>query len=154
MRKLLPALLFLLPGVLGAQAATYTYIDQKGGYSNTNGWVYAASLPKLGSNFRVRIPMGQRGTYPPVLHSYLLLGLKNPNFNFPSLGGYLYSSADVRVWKAGFLPQPGQFPIWTTIPNWSQLLGLNFYQQNLQVEVWATKTIITLSKGGHGVIGR
>ena len=34
MRRLLPALLFLLPGVLGAQAATYTYINQKAPYKN------------------------------------------------------------------------------------------------------------------------
>ena len=65
MRSLLPALLFLLPGVLGAQAATYNYINQKAPYTNPAGspwspwtgeWLTAISLPRIGTTFSVRIP--------------------------------------------------------------------------------------------------
>jgi hypothetical protein len=148
MRRLLPALLFLLPGVLGAQAATYTYINQKAPYKNPRAaMLKALNLPKIGTTFKVQVPGGLRS-----LTYALATGVSNPSIRFDVLGGYLFTSAELVV---GVPTGPKLVTISLAIPNSSQLLGVKFYQQVLEVsKIYLPWTLNTLSRGGVGVIGK
>ena len=152
MRRLLPALLFLLPGVLGAQAATYKYINQSANPSPP--WLTALNLPKVGTTFTVQVRGHSRR-----VSSWLAVGAKNPNVVIPTLGGVLFTSAEFVVrtplssTSSGW---PGMATVSFAIPNSSQLLGATFYQQVLNSGFYQFGWGWTyrLSRGGVGVIGK
>ncbi len=142
MRWLLPALLFLIPGVLGAQAASHTYIDQKAPYKNPNPPILTAlNLPKIGTAFKVQV-----GSFIPG-NCVLAFGVSNPNISVPSLRGFLFTSAEIIVPAWGSVSFP--------IPNSTAWLGVKFYQQAHCVECGIIScSAVPLSRGGVGVIGR
>jgi hypothetical protein len=148
--------LVLLPGVLDAQAASYTYIDQKAPYSNPGGsnpWLTALTLPKIGTAFKVQVPGTWCCSVPTVGAQYSLgIGVSNPKLNTPFLKGFLYTSAEILIptrWA-------GTSPWWQTlsfpIPNDSQLLGVKIYMQVLGRGI--TGGVIGLSRGGVATIGK
>jgi uncharacterized membrane protein YjjB (DUF3815 family) len=156
MRRLLPALLFLLPGVLGAQAASYTYINQKAPYKNpswpSGPWLTALNLPKIGTTFKVQVPASMASTF----YFTLAFGVRNPNTpigGFSRGWGYLYSSAEILVSTPR--ASTAMVTLSFAIPNSSQLLGARFYQQVVG-DYWLSNSNIwtTLSRGGVGVIGK
>ena len=132
MRRLLPALLFLLPGAVAAQAASYTYINQKTPYLNPRPpWLTALNLPKVGTTFKVQVRGHSRR-----VQSWLAVGVKNPNVAIPAWGGVLFTSTEYYLLTPLSPGGPGGFsPKMVTvsfaIPNSSQLLGATFYQQVL-----------------------
>lgn len=159
------ALLSTMP--LCAQAASYTYIEQKAPYSNCGSGLAALNLPKVGTTFKVQFRMsytlgGGTGPWDPYTRFdvYPFLGVSNPNVPIPALGGYLFTSADI------FLPWiTGTNAPYTTmslpIPNSPQLVGVRFYQQALCVRTsfeqpwWPFgPSTYGLSRGGVGVIGK
>ena len=156
MRRLLPAFLFLLPCVLGAQAASYTYIKQKapwaGNVSNPE-VPNAVNLPRIGTTFKVEVFHSFTTSSVRVL-SVLATGATNPNTRVDWLRGWLYTSAEVVTvipLSRSVCCATVSFPI----PNSSALLGVHFYQQvYLQIQPTGRSTIPWLSRGGHGVIGR
>ena len=159
MRRLLPALLFLLPGVLDAQAASYTYIQQKPPYFGRSSWSpdqpLALNLPRIGNTFNVQVWNSWSLSSVSVL-SVLATGVTNPNIRADWLHGWLYTSAEVVT----ILPPSRTTTCCATvsfpIPNSSGLLGVHFYQQvYLQIfSLNGARTFWMLSRGGHGVIGR
>ena len=154
------ALMFAMP--LAAQAASYTYINQKAPYKNPH-WngpmLTALNLPKIGTTFKVRVPNEPRwcGEDPDTSY-YLAFGAKNPNLLIPGMGGFLFTTAEIVV------PAPkSNTQLWVTmsfnIPNSPRLLGVRFYQQVFRVqEFWGWSeypdTFFRLSCGGVGVIGK
>ncbi len=154
-------LLFAMP--LSAQAASYTYINQKAPYKNPNPPLLTAlNLPKVGTTFKVQVPNGGNTctgwclTGCSQVNYYLAIGVRNPNVPIPALGGFLFTSAEVVMpvpW--GPTPQQGTVTMSFPIPNSQELLGVRFYQQVLR-EVWSFWWYepLTLSRGGHGVIGK
>lgn len=153
MRRLIPALLFLLPSVLGAQAASFTYINQKAPYKNPSpAMLTALNLPKVGTTFKVKVPASYRLGTDYVFYS-LAFGARNPDIPHAVLGGYLFSSAEIILQSPWGRPRSTatmSFPI----PNSSQLLGLKFYQQVLRVVCVVNTCSNGLSRGGVGVIGK
>ncbi len=157
MRSLLPALLFLLPGVVVAQTtASYTYIQQKPPH-NQSTWSpdqpLALNLPRIGTTFKVEVFHSFTTSSVRVL-SVLATGATNPNTRVDWLRGWLYTSAEVVTvipLSRSVCCATVSFPI----PNSSALLGVHFYQQvYLQIQPTGRSTIPWLSRGGHGVIGR
>jgi hypothetical protein len=152
MRRLLLALLILLPCSVEAQTASYTYINQKAPYGNpANPWLKALGLPKIGTTFQVRVPGSNLTTTQGEDH-WLAFGVRNPNFLI-SEPGFLYSSAEIvlRTPKGkAFVTM--SFPI----PNSVQLLGSKFYQQVLQQSSCrpSCRQVFSFSRGGVGTIGK
>ena len=157
MRTMVLAFTFLLPGVVDAQQASYTYINQKAPDKNWNSpGLTALSLPRIGTTFKIQVPASNI----PFTPSYLGLGLNNPNVPVPALGGYLFTSADV-VMLTPPAPIAGMTTMSFPIPNSPQLVGVRFYQQVLQIyySPWSTHSPYShqfrfLSRGGVGVIGK
>ena len=159
-------LMFAMP--LAAQVVSYTYIDQKAPYKNS-GMLTALNLPKVGTTFKVQVPLSGRSSvcwwahcpYPdPYIYSlsYLAIGVRNPNVTIPALGGFLFTSADIVLLAPwGPIAQQGTVTMSFPIPNSQALLGVKFYQQVL-VDVtypWARSAhFYSLSRGGVGVIGK
>jgi len=162
-------LMFAMP--VSAQAASYTYINQKAPYQNAglgfpSPMLTALNLPKIGTTFQVQVPgncsfsmcLGFGSSCEqqiPVTFQYVLaFGVSNPNVPVAMLGGFLYSSAEVRV------PAPYTFSPWGfvkmsfPIPNSPQLVGVRFYQQVLGMTYSYGPPRYALSRGGHGVIGK
>jgi hypothetical protein len=154
MKALALSVSFLLPGVVAAQAASYTYIDQKAPYKNPSpAMLTALNLPKVGTTFKVRVPPPWASKSTPCSASYLLaFGIRNPGISSRNLGGYIFSSAEVVI------PTPqgtGMVTMSFPIPNSSQLLGVKFFQQVLEVGNWCNGPFpATLGRGGVGVIGK
>ena len=161
MKPLALALSLLLPGVVAAQAATYTYINQKTPHKNPS-WAMltALNLPKLGTTFKVQVPYThQQGqwAHDPIAFYSLAIGVSNPNLRIPS-AGWLFTSAEVVIWSPW---RPIGSTYYNTlsfaIPNSAQLLGTKFYQQVLVTILlqrppygWSEG----LSRGGIGTIGK
>lgn len=85
----------------------------------------------------------------------LAFGVSNPNVPIPTWGGFLYSSAEVRV-PAPYTSSPGGFVRMSfPIPNSPQLVGVRFHQQVLGMTYsgYGPPTY-ALSRGGVGVIGK
>ena len=158
MRILALALTLLLPGVVAAQAASYTYINQKAPYSNPNPpWLTARNLPKLGSTFTLDlVPLISSGGRLSWSYALLAIGGSNPNTQITPLGGFLFSSAEVvrRVPSAPNLTTRS-VRMDFRIPNNTQLLGARFFQQVLVLR-GSLSTILSarLSRGSVGVIGQ
>ena len=153
MRALTITAVLALCAALPAQAASYTYIDQKAPYSNRNPpMLTALNLPKIGTTFKIQVPASNI----PFTPSYLGLGLNSPNVPIPALCGYLFTSADV-VMLTPLAPTPGMTTMSFPIPNSPQLVGVRFYQQVFQVFYcpWShCPAGYSLSRGGYGVIGK
>jgi len=143
---------------VSAQAASYTYIDQKAPYKNSSpAMLTALNLPKVGTTFKVQVPNAWRswwccwGT-----DHYLAFGVTNPNLPIAGLGGFLFTSADI-VMPAPWNQQQmgGTVTMSFPIPNSPQLVGVRFYQQVLAVSYaeFVPGTYL-LSRGGVGVIGK
>lgn len=163
--------LVLMSAPLSAQAASYTYIDQKAPYQN-GGLTFPApmltalNLPKIGTTFQVQVPNDYIATYcvgfmgcsqyVTVRASHVLaFGISNPNLPIPMLGGFVYSSAEVIIPAPFSNSQVGLVKMSFSIPNSPQLVGVRFYQQVLGVQWtigYSTKHV--LSRGGYGVIGK
>jgi hypothetical protein len=149
--------MFAMP--LSAQAASYTYIDQRAPYKNQNSpMLTALNLPKVGTTFKVQVPRGYQ-SWPWCCFGtnyYLAFGVRNPNVAIPGLGGFLFTSADV-VLRTPYLTNWQQLTATMSfpIPNSPQLVGVRFYQQVL-AESYAEFVPSTyyLSRGGVGVIGK
>ncbi len=143
--------MFAMP--LAAQAASYTYINQKAPYKNQNPpMLTALNLPKVGTTFQVRVP-----TSAVFSHSVLAFGVSNPNLPIPAWSGYLFTSAEIVMWtpksSAAFSVMTMSFPI----PTSPQLLGVRFSQQVFQANYcgWTHCPVgYSLSRGGVGVIGK
>ncbi|MHC4851586.1 MAG: hypothetical protein ACYTF5_06170 [Planctomycetota bacterium] len=153
-------MMFAMP--LSAQAASYTYIDQKAPYKNP-GMLTALNLPRLGTTFQLQVPGPWFAGGPPsrLLESYfyyLAFGVSNPNASIPALGGFLFTSADIVVPTYGSgQPMTMSFPI----PNSPALLGVRFYNQvgelwTMYQGIWHIPIASSwrLSRGGLGVIGK
>jgi hypothetical protein len=139
---------------LPAQAASYTYISQKPAYVHT--WspeLKALNLPKIGQTFQIQVPEGTVGRV-----AFLAFGASNPNVLLPALGGYLFTSAEAVVVTPFNTRMPWRNTTMSfAIPNSTQLLGVRFHQQVLQMSScgWTHCPVsFNLSRGGVGVIGR
>jgi hypothetical protein len=56
MRKLLPALVLVLAGVVAGQTASVTYINQKApGWSYNPPLLTALNLPRIGTTFQIKL---------------------------------------------------------------------------------------------------
>ena len=143
-----------LSGTLGAQTASYTYVDQKAPYANpATEWLTALNTPRLGTTFQVEVPVSYLICCPFEKTYYLATGATNPDLRYDPLGGWLFTSADVSVVQV-YSGLPGsRTTITFAIPNSPSLLGVPFFQQVLEHarnNFWST---LYLSRGGHGVIG-
>ena len=156
MRAITLAFLFLLPGVVDAQQASYTYINQKPPYKNLNPpMLTALNLPRINAKFQVRVPAAY-STPTGKGEAFLATGVANPNVVLPTLRGFLFTTAD-------HLMLSPRSKSWVTvtfsIPNSPVLVGGRFYQQVLAVRYDAPYGPCSggcpfLSRGGVGVIGR
>ena len=142
--------MFAMP--LSAQAASYTYINQKAPYKNQNPpMLTALNLPKVGTTFKVQVLATQS-----LSPTYLAFGVSNPNVPIPAWNGYVFTSAEIVVptpSRSGWLSMTTMsFPI----PNSPGLLGVRFHQQvfNASVNPWTGWVWFRLSRGGVGVIGK
>ena len=152
MHARIPPLLCLLSASLAAQAASYTYIDQQPPYANPT-WLTALNLPQLGSTFRVQVPFSIYTCCPFQRDYWLATGFGNPNLRFPALGGFLYTTGDLQVLRTyNGITGPYQF-VDFPIPSSTALIGAQFFQQVLERAANSFWTTLTLSRGGHGVIG-
>ncbi len=153
MQKLALVLSFaLLSGAVDAQAASYTYIDQKAPYQNWNPpMLTALNLPKVGTSFQVQVPAGWSSGFASASY-WLGFGVSNPNAPFPLWMGFLYTSADVVV-ATPRRPTAQMVTMSFPIPNSTQLLGVRFFQQVLRVADLGPAHTRNLSRGGVGVIG-
>ena len=167
--------MFAMP--LAAQAASYTYIDQKAPYSNPSpSMLTALNQPKIGTTFKVQVPESGRSISwcwcmwahcPPYCpywdpyeyrFSYLAIGVRNPNVTIPALGGFLFTSAEVVMltpWRNEILTW-GSVTMSFAIPDSRELVGLKFYQQVLvqsYLPDW-NPSYRRLSRGGVGVVGK
>jgi hypothetical protein len=160
-------LMFAMP--LSAQAASYTYIDQKAPYQN-GPELTALNLPKIGTTFQVQVPgafswsLGPIGPWtcwecsePSWYHVQyaLAFGVSNPNVPIAGMGGFLFSSAEVTV-LAPYRTNSQQLVTMSfPIPNSPHLVGVRFYQQVLEVSsIDFFPFAYALSRGGVGVIGK
>ncbi len=170
MRKSLFAgvvLMFAMP--LAAQAASYTYINQKAPYSNAaQPMLTALNLPKVGTTFKVQVPESGRSInrcwwahcpiYPYAYwYSYLAIGVRNPDVAIPALNGFVFTSAEfvtLTSWRHE-IQTPGSVTMSFAIPDSRELLGVKFYQQVL-VYYYDPGSYFnySLSRGGVGVIGK
>jgi len=150
---------------VSAQAASYTYIDQKAPYKNSSpAMLTALNLPKVGTTFKVQVPNGGDTctswcwTGCTEVYYYLAIGVNNPNVPIPALGGYLFSSADIVLLAPwGPKAQQGTVTMSFPIPNSQALLGVRFYQQVLRQVIepsYFYYQTLSLSRGGYGVIGK
>ncbi len=156
--------MFAMP--LAAQAASYTYINQRAPYSNpSQPMLTALNLPKVGTTFKVQVPnywepirtSSGRLIFAGAYH-YLAFGVSNPNLPISALGGFLFTSADLVV------PAPrnsrqflGTVTMAFPIPNSPQLVGVRFYQQVLTVcytDLPMSVCGYSLSRGGVGIVGK
>ncbi len=156
MRRLIPTLVLLLPGMLGAQAASYTYINQKAPFKNPyTTMLQHVNLPKVGSAFRVRVAGSWRTPNWSYRQCWLGIGVTNPGLRIDGLGGFLFTSADFLI-RTPMNPKGGPMTTSTmsfSIPNSSQLIGVKFYQQvHCYVDLFGIRR--HLSRGGVGVIGK
>jgi hypothetical protein len=145
-------LMFAMP--VSAQAASYTYLDQKAPYTNP-GMLTALNLPKVGATFKVQVPNGAIWWRYPFPYYIVAFGSKNPNLRVHGLGGWLFTSAE----HVAFAPLNNNYRQTVTvsypIPNSPQLVGVRFYQQVLQVfQGEFVPPTYLLSRGGVGVIGK
>ena len=143
--------MFAMP--LAAQAASYTYINQKAPYKNQNpSMLTALNLPKVGTTFQVRVPSSAVFS-----HSVLAFGVSNPNLPIPAWSGYLFTSAEIRMqtpWS-NKIPMSGSATTMSfAIPDSPELLGVKFYQQVLVHVIYPWAHDYSLSRGGVGVIGK
>ena len=157
MHPALSAIAMLLPAVLSAQTASYTYVDQKAPYKNQGvPLLKAVTLPRIGQTFTLEVPDSGMNCCPFYMNGLLATGARPMNMRFDALGGFLYASPDV------VLPTPQGSPssvisrtkMSFQIPNSPQLLGVRFYQQVLQTARNQFWSVTYLSRGGIGVIGR
>lgn len=145
-----------------AQQASYTYIDQPPQYANNASWLTAQNRPVIGQTLRLMVETTFGGT------RYLLTGFSNPRMDLapfsgspfgcvvPLFGSVLYSSGEVALLIAqGASPIVVPMPV----PNSGALLGASFYQQVVEMvpgscfSVPSYPPTVSLSRGGHGVIG-
>jgi len=158
--------MFAMP--LAAQAASYTYINQKGG-PPIKPMLTALNLPKVGTTFKVQVPESGRSinwcwwAHCPYRHpyaywySFLAIGLRNPNMAIPALNGYVFTSAEFLT----LTPARNEILKWGSvtmsfpIPDSRELVGVKFYQQVL-VQHFPPDMLpwYSLSRGGVGVIGK
>lgn len=162
MRTLFLGLSLLLSGPVAAQAASYTYIDQKAPFKNPTGfgcswpvpWLTALNLPRIGTTFSVRTPQSFSDNFgggcPKAGTTWIATGVSNPDLRLGQFWGFLFTSAEVVMITPSTL-FPRMTTVNFTIPNSSQLLGVSFYQQVLVSWLGAPKR---LTRGGVGVIGR
>jgi hypothetical protein len=147
----------LLSGAAAAQAASYTYIDQKGRYKNPGPkssppgpWLTALNLPKIGTTFKLRVPGSDACI--PCDFWVVGTGLTNPNLEVRLYRGFLYTSAEVHKWTN---PGAAFVEMRFFVPNNAALIGVRFYQQVVGVFGSSqTGSSYQLSRGGAGVIGK
>jgi hypothetical protein len=143
----------LVPATLGAQTASFTYINQKAPYSNPPGnMMTVLNLPKVGTTFKVQVPNAAVYPYPNYTAYHLLFGVNNPNVKLPVLNGWLFTSFELMVtapWNGRNLTVTMSFPI----PNSPHVLGARFYMQVLGVSTAPTGWWFQLSRGGLAVVG-
>jgi hypothetical protein len=143
-----------LSGLLGAQAASYTYLDQRAPYSNpTPEWLTALNTPRIGTTLTVEVPLSFQTCCPFEKVYFLATGATNPSLRYDPLGGWLFTSADVSVVQVPHGSPYSRTTITFAIPNSPSLLGAPLFQQVLEHahnSFWST---LYLSRGGRGVIG-
>ena len=153
MNKLTTLALLAVCSTLPAQAASYTYINQKAPYTNPSPPILTAlNLPKVGTSFQVQVPAGWSSGFASASY-WLGFGVSNPNAPFPLWMGFLYTSVDVVV-ATPRRPTAQMVTMSFPIPNSTQLLGVRFFQQVLRVADLGPAHTRNLSRGGVGVIGR
>ncbi len=177
MRTLVLLVALVLSSTVSAQQASYTYIDQPPQYQVPGApLLEALNTPKIGTTFQIQVTstggyypvpcFGFPGGYAITFHyTYLLLGASNPAVEIPFFvlggsgwfwGGFLFSSGEI------VLPTPygpPVVPMSIPIPNDLSLIGIPFFQQVVQDSqsescfIRGSRRTISLSRGGHGVIG-
>lgn len=156
MRKLLPVLV-LLHCPVGAQTASYTYINQKAPYKNqVPPSLTALNLPKVGTTFKLRVPGSYGGGSARTAINSLAFGVSNPNLPFRAIGGWLFTSAEIIIPTPWAITNPGMVTMSFVIPNSPQWLGVRFYQQvRVSGHTGGARPIPFgyLSRGGLALIG-
>ena len=159
MQKLALVLSFaLLSGAVGAQAASYTYINQQTPYQNPNPpMLTALNLPKIGTTFKVQVPASCNSCFWGGLSAWLAFGVGNPALPIPAMHGYLFTTAEIVIptTVSGCCNRTGNGTVTMSfpIPNMASWLGVRFFQQ-VDAYHYGGPNFHFLSRGGVGVIGR
>ncbi len=153
---MLPTLILslALATTVSAQAASYTFVNQLPPYSNPKPpMLTALTLPKVGTKLRLQVPFSWLQRNRVGANSVLATGLRNPFWNVPAFGGFVFTSAEIVLpTPMSPLGIPGTTTMEFPVPNSTQLVGRKFFQQVLTVP--RGSTMGTLSRGGFGVVGK
>jgi len=154
---------------VATQSATYTYFGSAGTHicaGLTNLSHTATNLPRIGTTFSVELPISQGFSCSYDCTVYLLAtGLSNTTFQgvplpvaTPSATAYTCGMLQVSLDMLELVPFGITSTTWQSnlvIPNDTNLVGMSFYQQAIEMRFilgWHYST--SWGIGGHGTIGQ